>query len=170
VEETYLGWEREARGLGQESAFVAAHPSPFLIVYDPLVSDSSILETGKYSALRVYGVTPERPKVDAEVHRVAKAPRVGNLSAGMVTVGRAGNNDVILRDDSISNFQAYFTLDAGVWHVSDAESSNGTRVDGQLIGRATALGENVALSFGNIRCRFLLPGAFFRLLTEEAPA
>ena len=170
MEASYLGWVTEARGLGSEARFAVAHPDPFLIVYDPLVRETSALETGKFSAVRVFHKTPLRPKVDAEVRRVVKAPRVANVTP-MITVGRAANNDVILGDDSVSNFHAYFTLDRSVWHLADAESSNGTRVDGQLIEHATPLGEDTPVAFGSIRCRFLLPGAFYRLLVgAEAQA
>lgn len=165
MDATYQGWVKEAAGLGSEARFAVAHPDPFLVVYDPLVREGSALETGKFSAVRVFHKTPLRPKVDAEVRRVRKAPRVGNVTP-MITVGRAANNDIILGDDSVSNFHAYFVHERSLWHLSDAESSNGTRVDGTLVQGPQALGENCPVAFGSIRCRFLLPGAFFRLLTS----
>jgi hypothetical protein len=48
-----------------------------------------------------------------------------------VLVGRASNNDIVLRNDRISKLHAYFQLGArGIWRVFDAKSANGTRVDG----------------------------------------
>jgi hypothetical protein len=48
-----------------------------------------------------------------------------------VLVGRASNNDIVLRNDRISKLHAYFQCGArGIWRLYDAKSANGTRVDG----------------------------------------
>jgi len=51
-----------------------------------------------------------------------------------VLVGRASNNDIVLRNDRISKLHAYFQCGArGVWRLYDAKSANGTRVDGASV-------------------------------------
>ncbi len=51
-----------------------------------------------------------------------------------VLVGRASNNDIVLRNDRISKLHAYFQCgQRGVWRVYDARSANGTRVDGEVV-------------------------------------
>ncbi len=51
-----------------------------------------------------------------------------------VLVGRASNNDIVLRNDRISKLHAYFQCGArGIWRLYDAKSANGTRVDGVAI-------------------------------------
>ena len=51
-----------------------------------------------------------------------------------VLVGRASNNDIVLRNDRISKLHAYFQLGArGIWRIYDARSANGTRVDGVAV-------------------------------------
>lgn len=58
-------------------------------------------------------------------HTVRKAD--ANAFAMMITVGRAGNNDIILPYDSVSKFHAYFTQNPdGTWTLTDAKSMNGT--------------------------------------------
>ena len=48
-----------------------------------------------------------------------------------ILVGRASNNDVVLRNDRISKLHAWFQVSPrGQWRVFDARSANGTRVDG----------------------------------------
>jgi hypothetical protein len=48
-----------------------------------------------------------------------------------VLVGRASNNDIVLRNDRISKLHAYFQVGTrGIWRLYDAKSANGTRVDG----------------------------------------
>jgi hypothetical protein len=52
--------------------------------------------------------------------------------ACMITMGRAANNVMRLNVPSVSKFHAYFTHVArdGVWYIADANSSNGTFIDG----------------------------------------
>ena len=51
-----------------------------------------------------------------------------------VLVGRASNNDIVLRNDRISKLHAYFQCgQRGVWKLHDARSANGTRVDGVVV-------------------------------------
>lgn len=57
----------------------------------------------------------------------------GAKFASMVTVGRAANNALRLNVPSVSKFHAYFTFVAreSSWFLADANSSNGTFIDGQ---------------------------------------
>lgn len=47
----------------------------------------------------------------------------------MITVGRANNNDVFIKDPLISKFHAYFMKRGSAWYVADSGSTNGTFVD-----------------------------------------
>jgi hypothetical protein len=50
--------------------------------------------------------------------------------ASRVSVGRAGNVDVVLRHISVSKFHAWFERDAhGALRVADADTTNGTQVN-----------------------------------------
>jgi pSer/pThr/pTyr-binding forkhead associated (FHA) protein len=50
-----------------------------------------------------------------------------------ILVGRASNNDVVIKNDRISKLHAYFQSGPRGWRVYDARSANGTRVDGVLV-------------------------------------
>jgi hypothetical protein len=51
-----------------------------------------------------------------------------------ILVGRASNNDIVLRNDRISKLHAWFQVTPrGGWRVFDARSANGTRVDGVAV-------------------------------------
>ena len=47
----------------------------------------------------------------------------------MITVGRANNNDVFIKDPLISKFHAYFMKRGSAWYVADSGSTNGTYLD-----------------------------------------
>jgi hypothetical protein len=56
-----------------------------------------------------------------------------NAFAGMITLGRARNNDVVLGHAGVSKFHGYFRRVGDAWSVCDADSSFGIYVDGARI-------------------------------------
>lgn len=51
-----------------------------------------------------------------------------------ISLGRARNKDVVLRDSSISKFHAWLEMDEeGGFYLADAGSTNGTRLDGVML-------------------------------------
>jgi hypothetical protein len=72
------------------------------------------------------------------------------LVADAVTVGRAGDNDLVLRDPEVSRHHARFESTDSGWRVVDLGSTNGTWVNGARRERhAIAAGDVVA--FGGVR-------------------
>lgn len=75
----------------------------------------------------------------------------------MITVGRAGNNDIIADHASVSKFHAYFCRVGDRWAIVDAGSLNGTFVDAVRLRReerrvlhdeaTVRLGDAVVLSY-----------------------
>src|SRR5262245_13259075 len=89
--------------------------------------------------LRAPGFTIDRlRKVLAQgVHVIVplrKRPGAAKPFAGRISVGRARNNDIVLRDPSVSKFHAWFECDeAGHFYVGDARSKNTTKLNGHRI-------------------------------------
>ena len=54
----------------------------------------------------------------------------GNAFGIMITMGRASNNDLVIPNQKISKFHAYFRQMGSSWRISDANSRNGTFLDG----------------------------------------
>jgi hypothetical protein len=109
---------------------------------------------------------PRGPKPTvSSVEPLVKTNR--NPFAGMITVGRAPNNDVCLPVGSVSKLHAYFQEQGKKWFVRDGTSANGTFVDGQKLvpEKAVELADGAHLAFGpDTECLFKLPAALYAFL------
>ncbi len=86
--------------------------------------------------------------------------RPGNPFPSFISVGRSSNNDIVLAVETVSKLHAYFTIDAGVWQLTDYDSTNGTRLNGHRIesNKATPVGDMDYLQFGKeITAVFMTP-------------
>lgn len=105
------------------------------------------------------------------VHRMAKRSKTPFV--GMITLGRARNNDICLPSAQVSKFHAHFhpqNQDA-CW-FSDAGSTNGTKVNGKAIpeGQKVELNDGDWLSFGlDMHFIYHTASGFYRSLTQNAP-
>ncbi|MBE7451898.1 MAG: FHA domain-containing protein [Kofleriaceae bacterium] len=89
-----------------------------------------------------------------EVYPLAKKP--GASFADMITVGRTPNNDVVLRDVTVSRFHAYFRQRGDRWLIADAGSKNGSELEGQPLEprKERELASGVAVRIGDFDLTF----------------
>jgi Nif-specific regulatory protein len=73
-----------------------------------------------------------------------------------VTLGRSRENTIVLRDEHASRMHAQISYEGGLWHLSDLESRNGTRLDGQPVERATPVANGQEILIGATHLRFSL--------------
>ena len=111
------------------------------------------------------GNVPSRPRAgEPLVFNVEKIVGLKNPFAMGITVGRVETNDVVVDDASVSRFHAWFQHDdkAATWFVTDAESKNGTFVDGARLDpkKRTKLKDGGTVRFGEASMRFMLPESF----------
>jgi hypothetical protein len=87
--------------------------------------------------------------------------------ASMITVGRTGNNDLVLGDRLVSKFHAFFRVEGGRVEVSDAGSRNGTWVGMQRLvpkGPAHRLNHAEVVRFAHLHFRLLDAGGCWDFL------
>lgn len=124
----------EAHTGESRAEFTASVHHPHLVLWTELNDESDERPTAQFLTQR-HPTRPEvaRPAEDDGDRPVAVLPvlkREGsNAFTLMVTIGRAPNNDVVLADRRVSKFHAYFRRVGRAWTISDANSTNGTKVD-----------------------------------------
>ena len=113
--------------------------------------------------------TPSSAIGEASVEPVAKSTR--NPFDGMITIGRAPNNDIILHLSSVSKLHGYFRREGTKWLLQDKGSSNGTIVNGARLKpeEACALDDGAHVLFGpDADCLFKLPLSLHAFLVQLA--
>jgi hypothetical protein len=121
----------QAKSLDQ---FVSALPNVFLVLSSD-GSDSSSISFRTITApmpVRPAEVVTQPRGFELEVVEVAKAP--GNPYPDRISLGRARNCDVVIRDPSVSKLHAHFRVgERRTLDLIDYGSQNGTRVNGKAL-------------------------------------
>lgn len=145
--------------------------SPVLLWGTPKLDDQDdiILGTVAFSIGSGPGAVPgSNAPQEPLVFHMKKATGKANAFAMGITVGRTENNDIAVDDPSISRFHAYFQQDArsGGWTLVDAESRNGTAVNGTALAanKPTPVSDGMLIRFGRVDMRFYEPASFLKYL------
>lgn len=155
-------------GLSEEE-FLAAYRAPFLLVE----RETGATDSGEFQTLHADGpseglATRPGPVVSLEegdkfVWTLEKSGR--NSFPGMITVGRAVNNDIVLSNPSVSKFHAIFSADkeGGGFTLRDVGSTNGTRMGDDALeeNRKTPLSSGTRVVFGDALAATYFPPADF---------
>lgn len=88
---------------------------------------------------------------------------------GLITIGRGGECDVVLDSPAVSKLHALVRRDpaAGAYTIVDANSTNGTVLDGSYVGTSEARemkSGSVIVLGGAFRCTFNLPVDLFEYM------
>jgi pSer/pThr/pTyr-binding forkhead associated (FHA) protein len=92
-----------------------------------------------------------------------------NPFSDMITIGRADNNDIIIKNSTVSKIHASLHLNnvKKVWQITDRRSTNKTFLDGGKLEpeKAYDLYDNARIVFGTIvQACFYQPTALWSLL------
>lgn len=151
-------WAAIARGRSREE-FLAVAAYPVLVIEPFVVSDEDSFTTG---------VGRCGPGQGLSVADIKKQPG-SNAFASMITIGRAKNNDLVLPALAVSKFHAYVLVprDGSPPLLTDAGSSNGTRVNGvQLVPKVDRkpLLPGTTVEFGELKATFQDPPGLWDFL------
>ena len=148
---------REKYGALPKDGFVSKFPDPFLVIdYDrgkERSTDFITISQNEPGEKRMVGLGSDNErKQKALVAPLTKSDR--NTFSTMITLGRASNNDVIVRHESVSKFHAFFRRDPAsdsltVW---DAGSTYGTTLEGKKLrqGEAGHLKSGITLMISEV--------------------
>ena len=155
-------YKSQALSAGSQAAFVKAYPDPVL-VFEPFFAPD---ETGFATITSV-----DKGDATEELVGVVAKRAAANAFTHMITLGRASNNDLVIRYQNVSKFHAYVALsfEGVVTGLVDAGSTNGTYIrDVQLAPRAEALplDSGVELRFSDLTAVYWEPDDFYRYLTR----
>lgn len=94
----------------------------------------------------------------------------GKPFADRISVGRARNNDIVLRDQSVSKFHAWFEYGEDEnFYLRDARSTNATSLNGVRVSRDLELvkpGSEIA--FGGVTCILCEGAMLWEVLNKDA--
>lgn len=150
--------------LNSRNVFRSSLTHPVLIWKAPPSEVSGQSWQGTHS-----GIGPSRPhEGEALVFDVKKQPSKQNAFPMGVTIGRVDSNDIPLDDVSVSRFHAWLQEDSKGWVLCDAESKNGTFLDGQRLAekQKVQLKDKAKLRFGEVEVIFVGVDALIAMMEE----
>jgi hypothetical protein len=164
-----------ARGLELARAdFIKAFRYPFLVSMGrTVVQPAGPQRTGLIDRVDEPEVTLEGNEGIAPIGGPPLVLAIRKVQAtfpAMITVGRTGNNDVVIRDVTVSRFHAFFHLGPGTIEVSDAGSRNGTWVNKEKLepkGKAQGVAIGASIRFGSVVFQFVDAGGCWDFLHRK---
>lgn len=76
------------------------------------------------------------------------------LTNSRYTIGRQTTCDIVIADNNVSRVHAELRLINDSWSIEDRGSTNGTRINGNLIVEPTQLSPGDAIGFGSVTIHF----------------
>ncbi len=164
----------QAHRLGRDG-FIARNPHLFLVLRANLASaplpfaTASVHLSASDRQQLVSGKSEATKRCALEIVPVIKAEN--NPYLYRISVGRARNCDVVLRDESVSKLHAHFLADEQAggrihWSLVDLRSGNGTRVNGKRLNadQPQPVVSDDVLQFGSLHAELVDAGALYDLL------
>lgn len=158
-----------------EQAFLERYRWPWIIVPEPRPDILSKIRHPETMIAKADTQTSELPEDDpsrrgASLDALCLEARPID-GGGTIVLGRAGECDVVLLDDSISRHHAELRSFESGWILADLGARNGTWVQGvRLEPRASRpLPNGAAIRLGALHARFYEPAGFLDWLRTGAP-
>jgi pSer/pThr/pTyr-binding forkhead associated (FHA) protein len=155
-----------------KEAFVEQYKFPFLVQQPEKAGakkdDKFEFQTIQLTADELEASTSSMLPRDQPVFRLVK--RGTNAFEGMINVGRAANNDVVLDIHAISKFHAYLSMDTSTGHcyLTDADSTNGSFINRNKLtphNRYVVDNTDIVSFAGTVELKFYTAEGFWEMLT-----
>jgi len=130
------------------------------------------------ATMRFSMTTDARPEAESEaskqssithaIYMLRKKPYSHEMP-NVVSVGRSSENDIVIADYVISKSHAHLILFHGMYFIIDLGSTNGTRVNGQLLqpNAKVRLDPGSSIAFGRIIFVFTAPADLYQGLKAK---
>ena len=168
-EDPFEYWPYNLSSLGKilrasgRKGFLAKFPAPFLVlVHGPKGGSEYVGPRTEFS--KSSGEVSEEDLLGQHVIPVVKTAR--NFYTSKVTIGRAKNNDIIIREPKISKLHAAILIEPDGFCLKDMGSANGTSHNGEPLEKyhIQPLKSGDILAFWRYVFEFQLPEAIAALL------
>lgn len=144
--------------------FRASFQHPVLVWEAPRPAEGQHWEMTRSQAGRLPSVG------DPRIFQVVKQTTNQHAFALGVTIGRVESNDIVLEDDSVSRFHAFLKFDekGQSWFLTDADSKNGTWVDGVKMqpSERRIIQDGARMRLGDAELKFLLSSTLIAMLEK----
>lgn len=152
-----------ARTVSRE-AFLAKVPSRFLVMgigidgQRPMRFTTQVLQVS------------ERSTTDEQLNVLPLVKSANNPYADRLSIGRARNCDLMIRDSGVSKLHALIWIDNDTFTLMDVGSQNGTFLNGRKLtpNEASPLARNDELSFGSVPATFMDAAGVHSILKTAA--
>jgi FHA domain len=144
--------------------FAAKVPHDFLVLEQGLYEDPVGFSTQVVDPVSLRRGSAARRSQNLEVLAVVKA--AGNPYPDRVSVGRARNCDIVMRDPSVSKLHAHFRVGGPKLELVDIDSQNGTRVNGRQLAphQPAQVSNGDTILFGSVAAKLVDAAALYDLL------
>jgi hypothetical protein len=131
------------------------------LVRAPDQDDGADPEQGEHGHTMIYS-TSERHRAPLAAARGSRAPRALLVVDGRRmlvpprggVIGRSRDCDVVIDDGNVSRRHAELTVDRDGWSITDLQSTNGVRVNGQPVDRSAPLESGDRIELGATTLEF----------------
>jgi hypothetical protein len=155
--------------------FRERHGEAFLVHEAPLQALKPRARTKATIAIEAPAEASDNPPPVIELNfAVFPVRRTGRSPfPNFISVGRAKSNDVIIEDESVSKFHAFFRrTEQGEFVLQDGGSKNGTHVGDDQVpdknkGGPVVIDSGMRVRFGNVEMTFLLTPEFCDLVKRS---
>ena len=139
-----------------------ANNEGYLLAGEPVISFEHDENLGQHDCIVTPSAISSVPMEQTEIAPVQQDTHTlvlqdgarHELSNTRYTIGRQTTCDIVISDNNVSRVHAELRFSNNTWSIEDRGSTNGTRINGNLIVEPTQLTPGDAIGFGSVTIHF----------------